>query len=55
MRPFVPKLLAAVATVGLGGSSALEGPSIYGGGALGSWLWTKVRSSAAIRASGGSC
>jgi len=43
MRPFVPKLLAAVATVGFGGSSALEGPSIYGGGALGSWLWTKFR------------
>jgi chloride channel protein, CIC family len=43
MRPFVPKLLAAIATVGMGGSAALEGPSIYGGGALGSWLWTKVR------------
>jgi chloride channel protein, CIC family len=42
MRPFVPKLLAAIATVGLGGSAALEGPSIYGGGAIGSWLWTKV-------------
>ncbi|MGH9678396.1 MAG: chloride channel protein, partial [Candidatus Acidiferrales bacterium] len=43
MRPFVPKLLAAIATVGCGGSAALEGPSIYGGGALGSWLWTKLR------------
>lgn len=43
MRPFAAKLLAAVATVGLGGSAALEGPSIYGGGALGSWLWTKLR------------
>lgn len=43
MRPFVPKLLAAIATVGLGGSAALEGPSIYGGGALGSWLWTRLR------------
>jgi CIC family chloride channel protein len=42
MRPFVPKLLAAIATVGLGGSAALEGPSIYGGGAVGSWLWTKL-------------
>ncbi len=42
MRPFVPKLLAAIATVGFGGSAALEGPSIYGGGAIGSWLWTKV-------------
>ncbi len=29
MRPFVPKLLAAIATVGFGGSAALEGPSIY--------------------------
>lgn len=43
MWPFVPKLLAAIATVGMGGSAALEGPSIYGGGAIGSWLWTKLR------------
>ncbi|MGH7669365.1 MAG: chloride channel protein [Gemmatimonadaceae bacterium] len=43
MRPFVPKLIAAIATVGLGGSAALEGPSIYGGGAIGSWLWTKLK------------
>ncbi|MDE3154190.1 MAG: chloride channel protein [Acidobacteriota bacterium] len=43
MRPFLPKLLAAVATVGTGGSAALEGPSIYGGGAIGSWLWDKLR------------
>ncbi|MGH9717345.1 MAG: chloride channel protein [Candidatus Acidiferrales bacterium] len=42
MRPFVPKLLAAIATVGMGGSAALEGPSIYGGGAIGSWLWKKL-------------
>src|ERR1700729_3234592 len=42
MRPFAPKLLAAIATVGVGGSAALEGPSIYGGGAIGSWLWTKL-------------
>jgi len=41
MRPFVPKLLAAIISVGVGGSAALEGPSIYGGGAIGSWLWTK--------------
>ncbi len=41
MRPFVPKLLAAIATVGLGGSAALEGPSIYGGGAIGSWIFTR--------------
>ncbi|HVA57395.1 MAG TPA: chloride channel protein [Gemmatimonadaceae bacterium] len=43
VKPFVPKLVAAIATVGLGGSAALEGPSIYGGGALGSWLWTRLR------------
>jgi len=33
VRPFVPKILAAIASVGFGGSAALEGPSIYGGGA----------------------
>ena len=43
MRPFVPKLIAAVVTVGCGGSAALEGPSIYGGGAIGSWLWARLR------------
>lgn len=43
MRPFVFKLLGAIATVGFGGSAALEGPSIYAGGALGSWLWAKLR------------
>jgi CIC family chloride channel protein len=43
MRPFLPKLLAAIATVGFGGSAALEGPSIYGGGAIGSWLWQRLR------------
>lgn len=43
MRPMLPKLLAAVTTVGFGGSAALEGPSIYGGGAIGSWLWTKMQ------------
>ena len=43
MRPFWWKLLAAVTTVGSGGSAALEGPAIYGGGAIGSWLWTKLR------------
>jgi chloride channel protein, CIC family len=43
MRPFFPKLLAAITTVGFGGSAALEGPSIYGGGAIGSWLWARMR------------
>jgi CIC family chloride channel protein len=43
MQPFLPKLLAAVTTVGFGGSAALEGPSIYGGGAIGAWLWTRMQ------------
>src|SRR5579875_3720528 len=43
LRSFFPKILAAITTVGFGGDAALEGPSIYGGGAIGSWLWTKLR------------
>ena len=43
MRGFLPKLLAAVTTVGFGGSGALEGPSIYGGAAIGSWLWSHCK------------
>ncbi len=43
VRSFFPKILAAITTVGFGGSAALEGPSIYGGGAIGSWLWAKLR------------
>ncbi|MGH7987263.1 MAG: chloride channel protein [Candidatus Binataceae bacterium] len=42
-RPFFWKLLAATTTVGSGGSAALEGPSIYGGGAIGSWLWARLQ------------
>jgi CIC family chloride channel protein len=42
VRPFWIKLAAAVTTVGSGGSAALEGPSIYGGGAIGSWLWSRL-------------
>ena len=43
MRSFPAKLVAAIATVGFGGSAALEGPSIYGGGGIGSWLWERLR------------
>jgi len=43
LRPFAAKLVAAITTVGFGGSAALEGPSIYGGAAIGSWLWAKLR------------
>lgn len=49
MRSFPQKLLAAVATVGSGGSAALEGPSIYGGAALGSWWWTRLREIRSLR------
>lgn len=43
VRWFLPKIAAAIATVGFGGSAALEGPSIYAGGAIGSWLWAHLR------------
>ena len=43
MRSFPAKLAAAVFTVGFGGSAALEGPSIYGGAAIGSWIWTRLQ------------
>lgn len=43
IQSFIPKIAAAITTVGSGGSAALEGPSIYGGAAIGSWLWTKLR------------
>jgi chloride channel protein, CIC family len=43
VKPFWWKLLASVTTVGSGGSAALEGPSIYSGAAIGSWLWTRLR------------
>jgi CIC family chloride channel protein len=49
MRSFGPKLLAAVTTVGFGGSAALEGPSIYGGAAIGSWLWAKLHRARGFR------
>lgn len=42
-RSFPGKILAAVATVGFGGSAGLEGPSIYAGGAIGSFLLRKAR------------
>lgn len=42
-RSFPGKVLAAVATVGFGGSAGLEGPSIYIGGALGAFVLRKIR------------
>ena len=42
-RSFVPKMVAALTTVGSGASSAMEGPAIYGGAAIGSWLWKRLK------------
>jgi CIC family chloride channel protein len=41
-RSFFKKMLAAVITIGFGGSAGQEGPSVYAGGAIGSWLWTRL-------------
>jgi CIC family chloride channel protein len=49
VRSFPAKLLAAITTVGCGGSAALEGPSIYGGAAIGSWLWTRLHTLSRLR------
>jgi len=43
LRSFPEKMLAAVATIGLGGSAGQEGPSVYAGGIVGVWLWNKLR------------
>jgi CIC family chloride channel protein len=43
LRSFPGKMLAAVATIGLGGSAGQEGPSVYAGGIVGAWLWNKLK------------
>jgi len=43
MRSFPGKVLAAFATLASGGSAGMEGPSIYIGGALGSFLTDRAR------------
>ncbi|MDT8434433.1 MAG: chloride channel protein [Anaerosomatales bacterium] len=42
-RSFPGKMLASVATLGFGGSAGLEGPSIYAGGAIGSYTLRTIR------------
>ena len=42
-RSFFKKMCAAAVTIGFGGSAGQEGPSVYAGGAIGSWLWTKLK------------
>jgi CIC family chloride channel protein len=43
VRSFPGKMLAAAVTIGLGGSAGQEGPSVYAGGVVGSWIWTRLR------------
>jgi CIC family chloride channel protein len=43
LRFFGHKMLAAVATIGLGGSAGQESPSVYAGGAVGAWLWSRLK------------
>ncbi|MGZ4132658.1 MAG: chloride channel protein, partial [Actinomycetota bacterium] len=43
LRPFPAKMLASVATLGFGGAMGLEGPSIYLGAAIGTWLHRRFR------------
>jgi len=41
-RSFPLKMLAAIITIGLGGSAGQEGPSVYAGGIVGAWIWRKL-------------
>jgi CIC family chloride channel protein len=43
-QPFVPRVLAAVATLGSGGAMGLEGPSLYMGASIGAELQRRARS-----------
>ncbi len=38
------KYVAAILTIGFGGSAGLEGPSINAGGVVGSWIWHRFQS-----------
>jgi CIC family chloride channel protein len=42
-RSFPKKMLAAIVTIGLGGSAGQEGPSVYAGGVMGKWIWSRLR------------
>jgi CIC family chloride channel protein len=42
LRPVAGRLLASVATLGLGGALGYEGPSIYMGASIGSWLQRRL-------------
>jgi len=42
-RSFPLKMLAAILTIGMGGSAGQEGPSVYAGGVVGSWIWRRLR------------
>jgi CIC family chloride channel protein len=42
IRSFPQKMIAAAVTIGLGGSAGQEGPSVYAGGVVGVWIWSKL-------------
>ncbi len=39
---FPQKMVAAAITIGLGGSAGHVGPSVYAGGVVGAWVWSKL-------------
>ncbi|MGE5225732.1 MAG: chloride channel protein [Planctomycetaceae bacterium] len=43
LRPFPARMLASIATLGFGGAMGFEGPSIYLGAAIGTWLHRRFR------------
>jgi CIC family chloride channel protein len=43
LRPFPARLVASIATLGFGGAMGFEGPSIYLGAAIGTWLHRRFR------------
>ena len=43
IRSFPRKMFAAAVTIGLGGSAGQEGPSVYAGGVVGSWIWNRLK------------
>ena len=43
VRSFPQKMLAAVVTIGFGGSAGQEGPSVYAGGVIGKWVWSRLQ------------
>jgi len=41
-RAFIGRIMAAIATLGMGGAMGLEGPSLYGGSAIGAFIQRRL-------------